>query len=143
MIKIVNYSKNFRYEYGVFFSYCLNIACFDNENVLHIYKRTTYSRTTTTHINHIINFVKNTDYKDRKYIIYGDNNEIIDINFIKINHNFKEIILKGEEKTECPILLIEIDEGIETSCGHIFSKEGFNNWIVSKNTCPLCRNCLY
>ena len=49
---------------------------------------------------------------------------------------------RDENKT-CPITTEEYSDDtnlIKTDCGHIFSKEAFETWAQSHNTCPMCRS---
>ncbi len=137
-----NYSKNFSYKHGTYYSYGEEIAKFNN-GILKIYLKTAianwfFSHTTSKHINNLIRKIK--EINDIKYIIYDKFNTILETNIENLSNSYKIWIKKDEKKTECPILLTEITEGIETNCGHIFSKEGFFNWIKIKNSCPYCRN---
>jgi len=45
----------------------------------------------------------------------------------------------------CPITgdLLKIATSIVTPCGHIFEKTALQRWLVTKNTCPECRQIQY
>lgn len=49
-----------------------------------------------------------------------------------------------EREYECPITLEPINEGDEyyrcSRCRHPFSKNGFTQWLQTRNNCPLCRS---
>lgn len=142
LLFFANYSKNFRYNHGTYFSYNEEIAKF-RKGILCIYDKTAlsnwfFSYTTSKHINNLRLKAKNTNHI--KYIVYDKFNKIIETNVEHLDLNYKKWVKKDDKKTECPILLTEITEGIKTSCGHIFSNEGFYNWIKINNSCPLCRN---
>lgn len=61
--------------------------------------------------------------------------------------NMSEIIYSNDlyqdtSQTQCPICLIDFEEGNILdgfTCKHIFHKECINNWLLLKNTCPMCR----
>ncbi|XP_047312448.1 RING-H2 finger protein ATL32-like [Impatiens glandulifera] len=44
---------------------------------------------------------------------------------------------------ECAVCLNELDDGeilrLLPKCGHVFHRDCIDNWIVSHNTCPVCR----
>jgi hypothetical protein len=47
-----------------------------------------------------------------------------------------------EYNTECPILLVEFEEGqdiIRLPCKHCFSKNAIETWLNDKPECPVCR----
>lgn len=50
---------------------------------------------------------------------------------------------KNLEQKECPITMIEFEEGEEISelpCGHLFNTEAINRWLKEENyKCPVCR----
>jgi len=142
-LSFTNYSKHFTFRHGTYFSYNEEIAKF-RKGILCIYDKTAlsnwyFSHTTSKHINNLRLKVRK-HHKNIKYIVYNKINEIIDTNVLDLSKNYKKWEKTDDKKTECPILLTEITEGIRTSCGHIFSKEGFFNWIKINNSCPYCRN---
>jgi hypothetical protein len=57
----------------------------------------------------------------------------------------KETILSNDDtqyNTECPILLVEFEEGqdiIRLPCKHCFSKNAIEKWLNDKPECPVCR----
>ena len=41
---------------------------------------------------------------------------------------------------ECPICLDELSKQvIKLNCGHFFHPNCINQWLISKNICPLCK----
>jgi hypothetical protein len=49
------------------------------------------------------------------------------------------------ETFECPISMMEVNEGYITICNHKFGKENLINWLEvdTKKSCPLCRTKLH
>lgn len=39
----------------------------------------------------------------------------------------------------CPICMESVLEQRTLPCGHVFCKDCINRWLVSKNSCPVCR----
>ena len=83
-----------------------------------------------------------------EYMFYGCN---IIKEYIPRTSKFQVIYLKykdlsQEERDEnktCPITTEEYNDDtnlIKTDCRHIFSKEAFETWAHSHNTCPMCRS---
>ncbi len=44
-----------------------------------------------------------------------------------------------EEPVRCPICMEEVREHRILPCKHVFCKDCINRWLVSKNSCPVCR----
>jgi hypothetical protein len=60
-------------------------------------------------------------------------------------HNYKnEVIPENTKKElECSICYETVDNtnvAILISCGHHYCMDCINNWLITKSTCPLCRN---
>lgn len=47
-----------------------------------------------------------------------------------------------EERTECTICIMAVEDGdrvADLGCGHLFHAECLSEWILKKNSCPLCQ----
>ena len=49
----------------------------------------------------------------------------------------RKIAWAGPER--CPICMEEVREHRILPCRHVFCKDCINRWLVSKNSCPVCR----
>lgn len=43
------------------------------------------------------------------------------------------------EPENCPICMEKVQEQRTLPCGHVFCKDCINTWLVSNNSCPVCR----
>ena len=64
----------------------------------------------------------------------------------KIPIHIQKIVLTDAvtKNDHCPILSepITMDNGVVTSCGHVFIKEAINTWLSTNTRCPICKtNC--
>ena len=89
---------------------------------------------TTT--NTVDNLLTNTLLEKNPYIKVTTEKAINDIEKITFN--------KDIEQKECPITMMEFEEGEEISklsCGHIFNTEAINRWLKDEDyKCPVCRH---
>lgn len=68
--------------------------------------------------------------------------EVNNIGYYRIQVSCDFTLPKFQEiqtKDDCSILLENKDDMVITKCNHIFSKEALNEWLKTKDTCPLCR----
>ena len=82
------------------------------------------------------NLITNTLLEKNPYIKVTTEKAINDIE--KIIYN------KDHEQKECPITMMDFEEGEEISklsCGHIFNTEAINRWLKNEDyKCPVCRH---
>ena len=85
--------------------------------------------------NTLDNLITNTLLEKNPYVKVTTEKAINDIE--KIIYN------KDIEQKECPITMIDFEEGEEISklhCGHIFNTEAINRWLREEDyKCPVCR----
>lgn len=48
-------------------------------------------------------------------------------------------ILDSDSEQECPICLLPQTIGLLTPCSHFFCKECLSQWLLSTDSCPMCR----
>tara|TARA_R100000149_G_C5853659_1_gene121639 strand:- start:406 stop:843 length:438 start_codon:yes stop_codon:yes gene_type:complete len=122
-----NSHKTFRFENPYFYSYQEKIGEIENGK-LTLYRKTsklgTYcSHTTSKHVNWLFNYWKGEKYILGEKPIY----ENIDL----------------EQEYTCPISLEKIENnGVKTTCGHIFNRKNIDEWLKVHKDCPLCRTIL-
>jgi hypothetical protein len=74
-----------------------------------------------------------------------EKNPYIKVTTEKAINDIKKIIYnKDIEQKECPITMMDFEEGEEISklsCGHIFNTEAINRWLKDEDyKCPVCRH---
>ena len=86
--------------------------------------------------NTVDNLITNTLLEKNPYVKVTTEKAINDIEKIIFN--------KDIEQKECPITMMEFEEGEEISklsCGHIFNTEAINRWLKDEDyKCPVCRH---
>ena len=48
------------------------------------------------------------------------------------------IFNKKKEKIKCPICTTEVEEIVETICGHKFCYDCISEWLKDNKKCPVC-----
>lgn len=48
-------------------------------------------------------------------------------------------ILDSNSEQECPICLLPQTTGLLTPCSHFFCRECLSQWLLSTDSCPMCR----
>jgi hypothetical protein len=138
-IKILNtYIDKYKIPYILLEPFIINDDCDDNE-IVKIRNLTLLRKFGT---------------KDIKYTNYADYIDTID--FCEyLEHPFYPVVYFEKPKPifytiinetfECPISMMEVNEGFITICNHKFGKENLINWLEvdTKKSCPLCRTKLH